>query len=46
MQRDVRERFADALQQRELSHAMLTTLQRAARGRLAQSLERTAPLAA
>jgi DNA polymerase-3 subunit epsilon len=46
MQRDVRERFADALQQRELSHAMLTTLQRAARGRLAQSLERAAPLAA
>jgi len=46
MQRDVRERFADALQQRELSHAMLTTLQRAARGRLAQSLERVAPLAA
>jgi len=46
MQRDVRERFADALQQRELSHAMLTTLQRAARGRLAQSLERAAPLTA
>jgi len=46
MQRDVRERFADALQQRELSHAMLTTLQRAARGRLGQCLERTAPLAA
>ena len=46
MQRDVRERFADALQHRELSHAMLTTLQRAARGRLAQSLERAAPLAA
>ena len=46
MLRDVRERFADALQQRELSHAMLATLQRAARGRLAQSLERVAPLAA
>jgi len=46
MQRDVRERFADALQQRELSHAMLTTLQRAARGRLGQCLERAAPLAA
>ena len=46
MQRDVRERFADALQQRELSHAMLTTLQRAARGRLGQSLEHSAPLAA
>ncbi len=46
MLRDVRERFADALQHRELSHAMLTTLQRAARGRLAQSLERVAPLAA
>lgn len=42
MQRDLTERFAGALRQRAVSHAMLTALQRAARHRLGECLERVA----
>lgn len=42
MQRDVGERFADALRDRAVSHAMLTALQRTARHRLGECLERVA----
>ena len=40
MQRDVRERFAEALQARDVSHALLVTMQRAARGGLSRCVER------
>lgn len=40
MQRDVRERFAQALRERTVSHALLAAMQRAARSRLGTCLER------
>ena len=39
MQRDVRERFAQALRERTVSHALLAAMQRAARSRLGTCLE-------
>ena len=39
MQRDVRERFAQALRERTVSHALLAVMQRAARSRLGTCLE-------
>jgi len=43
MQRDVRERFAQELRERALSHAMLVAMQRATRDRLGRCLERETP---
>ena len=38
MQRDVRERFAELLRERDVSHALLAKMQRAARGQLGKCL--------
>jgi DNA polymerase-3 subunit epsilon len=46
MQRDVRERYANALGEHEVSHALLATMQRAARGALARCVERELALPA
>jgi DNA polymerase III subunit epsilon len=46
MQNDVRERFTEALREREVSHALLAAMQRAARGTLAQCEERELALPA
>ena len=40
MQQDVRERYPDALGEREVSHALLAAMQRAARGALGKCVER------
>jgi DNA polymerase III subunit epsilon len=40
MQQDVRERFAEALCEREVSHALLAKMQRAGRGALGKCVER------
>jgi len=40
MQRDVQQRYAEALCEREVSHALLAALQRAAKGALAKCVER------
>ena len=46
MQQDVRERFAEALCKREVSHALLAAMQRATRGALGKCLERELSAAA
>ena len=46
MQQDVRERFAEALCEREVSHALLAAMQRAARGALGKCVERQLSAAA
>jgi DNA polymerase-3 subunit epsilon len=40
MQRDVQQRYADALCEREVSHALLAAMQRAAKGALAKCVAR------
>ena len=46
MQQDVRERFAEALCKREVSHALLAAMQRAACGALGKCVERELSAAA